>query len=117
MRLRALVLLLLSGAFFAAASGAAMAKVAAYRLSVEGPGMESPAVIGEGRLLDRASSVLLFRGGRARTSRPATPGPAYLLTYGFRVYDEDGNRMAAIRQTLYPFASGGPIPRWSQWPM
>jgi hypothetical protein len=104
-----LMVLLFLGAFVIGASGSAEAKVAAYRLTLDGPGMESFGVIREGRLLDRASSLLLFRGKRARAAPPQTPGPAYVLAYRFGVHDEDGSRTETIHQTLYPFASGGPV--------
>jgi hypothetical protein len=101
--------LLLCGVFLVVASGTAAAKVAAYRLTVDGPGMTSAGVIRDGRSLDQAASVLLFRSNRARRSRPMSPGAAYSLTYRFGVSDEDGTRTATINQALYPFASGGPV--------
>jgi hypothetical protein len=101
--------LLLCGAFLIATSGNAAAKVATYRLTVDGPGMASTGVIGEGRLLDRVARVLLFTSSEARTSRPETAGAPYVLTYRLGVSDEDGNRNEIINQALYPFASGGPV--------
>jgi hypothetical protein len=101
--------LLFCGAFLVAASGNAAAKVATERLTVDGPGMTSTGVIGEGRLLDQASSSLLFRSERARTAPPRTPGPAYVIVYSFGVHDEDGSRTDTIQMTLYPFAPSGPV--------
>ena len=101
--------LLFVGAFVLATSGSASAKVAAVGLTVDGPGMLSAGVVREGRLLYRVSSVLLFNGNRSRTQPPLTPGPAYVLAYDFGLHDEDGSRTETVHQTLYPFASGGPV--------
>lgn len=104
-----LMLLVLVGALVLAASGTAVAKVAAFRLTVDGPGMRSTGVVRESRLLARAWSVLLYGNDRARTQPPSAPGSAYVLAYAFQVHDEGGSRTETVHQTLYPFASGEPV--------
>lgn len=104
-----LKLLVFVGVLLLAATGTAAAKVAALSLTVDGPGMSATGVVSESRLLYRASSVLLLNGNRARTQPPVNPGPAYVLAYIFAVDDDDGSRTDTAHQTLYPFASGGPV--------
>jgi hypothetical protein len=104
-----LKILLALGAFLVAASGTAEAKFTSYRLTIDGPGMGSPGTIHERRSIDRVSMATLVGTHRTRTERPQSPGPAYLLEFGFGVSDENGSRSVTIRQTLYPFAAGGPV--------
>jgi hypothetical protein len=106
MRLKIVIAL---GALLVAASGTAAAKFASYNLTIDGPGMASPAPIHQRRAIGRVSIAMLIGTNRTRIERPRSRGPAYLLEYSFGVGDANGSRTETIRQTLYPFATGGPV--------
>jgi hypothetical protein len=97
------------GAVLVALSGTAAAKFATYSLTIDGPGVASPTAIEQRREIGRLSVATLIGTNRTRIERPRSRGPAYLLEYSFGVSDENGSRTETIRQTLYPFASGGPV--------
>jgi hypothetical protein len=101
--------LLVLGACVMALSGTAAAKYASYKLTVDGPGMPSPGTIRDRGVIDRLSNETLEGTELARVDPPPSSGPAYLLEYAFAVGDEKGGRLETIRQTLYPFAAGGPV--------
>jgi hypothetical protein len=106
MRLKIVIAL---GAFLVAASGTAAAKFASYSLTIDGPGMDSPGAIHQRRAIGRVSVATLIGTNRTRIERPRSRGPAYRLEYSFGVSDANGSRTETIRQTLYPFATGGPV--------
>ena len=95
-------------------TGVAQAKYFNQSLTIEGPGLSSPVEIGDRVFLDRVYGTLLAGGSRVRAERPVTPGPAYELDHVFAIGDNDGAGEALIQQTLYPFASGGPVVRTSR---
>jgi hypothetical protein len=97
------------GALLVADSGTAAAKFASYSLTIDGPGMTSPAAIHQRRAIGRVSIATLVGTNRTRIERPRSRGPAYLLEYSFGVSDANGARTETIRQTLYPFAPGRPV--------
>jgi hypothetical protein len=88
--------------------GIAEAKYVSHKLRIEGPGMSSPGIIQRRSDIDRLSNATL-EARHEQTDRPASSGPAYLLEYRFAVGDADGSRVETVRQTLYPFAEGGPV--------
>lgn len=90
------------------ASDTAEAKYVSETLTIDGPGMDSPGIIESRAAIDRVYAATLVGKQRARIARPAEPGPAYLLEFGFGVGDEDGARTETVGQVLYPFAQGGP---------
>jgi hypothetical protein len=106
MKLRIVLVL---AAFLLAGSGPAAAKFISHSLTIDGPGMASPATIREQRSINRMYSAILVGPQRIRADRPQSRGPAYQLEYGFVVSDANGGRVETVRQTLYPFAAGGPV--------
>jgi hypothetical protein len=100
--------LLAIGVVALGASGVAEAKYVSHKLRIEGPGMPSPGVVHRRSDIDRLSNATL-EARHEQTDRPASTGPAYLLEYRFAVGDADGSRVETVRQTLYPFAEGGPV--------
>jgi hypothetical protein len=87
------------------------AKFVSQSLTIDGPGMQVPGVIGTRRAVDRVYAATLVGSDRGQVKRPLVAGPAYRLVFVFGVGDENGSRTANIRQTLYPFAPGGAVVR------
>jgi hypothetical protein len=102
-------LLALSVLVIAATSGTAAGKAAATKVKINGPGMTSPGTIARLSVVNRITLATLDDTNRTRIERPRSTGPAYELEFTFAVADANGGRTEIIRQTLYPFAAGGPV--------
>jgi hypothetical protein len=88
--------------------GPVSAKTAAVRLTLSGPGTEGPQVTKDRQMIDSITLALL-EGDDAIDGSPESTGPAYHLRYKFAVADANGSHTETIRQSLYPFAAGGPV--------